>query len=174
MCAVAADTEYPEICVRWLDYRYSKEGALLINYGVEGKSYDMVDGEPAYKQEILDLQPTDPQKLTWYISGDTVGLVYYQRMWQGANEEALKAYDVWAKDPTDKVLPKITLTAEEASASSAKMADIDTYINESISMFITGQKSLEEFDAFVEQIKSMGIDEVIKINQDALDRYNAR
>jgi putative aldouronate transport system substrate-binding protein len=40
--------------------------------------------------------------------------------------------------------------------------------------FITGQESLDNFDAFVEQIKSQDIEDAIEIQQAALDRYNAR
>jgi putative aldouronate transport system substrate-binding protein len=37
-----------------------------------------------------------------------------------------------------------------------------------------GTKSMDEWDAFVEQLHSMGIDECISAKQSALDRYNAR
>ena len=54
------------------------------------------------------------------------------------------------------------------------MTDINTYREEMTYKFITGQESLDNFDAFVEQIKSQGIEDAIQIKQDALDRYLAR
>ena len=50
----------------------------------------------------------------------------------------------------------------------------DTYIDENVLSFITGAKSLDEFDAFIETIKGMGIERCKDIKQSALDRYNAR
>ena len=54
------------------------------------------------------------------------------------------------------------------------MTDINTYREEMTHKFITGQEPLDNFDAFVEQIRSQGIEEAIQIKQDALDRYLAR
>ena len=34
--AISADCENWEVAMRWLDYLYTEEGALLANYGVEG------------------------------------------------------------------------------------------------------------------------------------------
>ena len=66
------------------------------------------------------------------------------------------------------------LTADEAKQKTRVMADIETYVYETIPKFITGDESLDKFDAFVEQIKAMGIADIIKIQQAALDRYQNR
>src|SRR6202008_1726436 len=39
--------------VRFLDYGYSKEGGLALNFGREGASYTLVKGEPQYSGEVL-------------------------------------------------------------------------------------------------------------------------
>ena len=39
------------------------------------------------------------------------------------------------------------------------------------SQFVTGQRDLSEFDAYVEHIQEMGIDEVTACYQDAYERY---
>ena len=54
------------------------------------------------------------------------------------------------------------------------MSDINTYVVENQVLFITGQKPLSDFDAFIAQVKSMGIEEVEAVYQGALDRYNNR
>lgn len=40
--------------------------------------------------------------------------------------------------------------------------------------FIMGEKSMDEFDAYVEMLKSAGLDQVIECYQAAYDRYMAR
>ena len=68
----------------------------------------------------------------------------------------------------------VELSSDEGSENSAIMADIDTYVKESIPKFITGQLSMDDWDGFVKQIKDMNIDRAIELHQAALDRYNNR
>ena len=68
----------------------------------------------------------------------------------------------------------IAETAEETDELNRIMTDINTYREEMTYKFITGQEPLDNFDAFVEQIRSQGIEEAIQIKQDALNRYLAR
>ena len=39
---------------------------------------------------------------------------------------------------------------------------------------IMGQENLDDFDSFVTSMKNVGLDRCIEIQQNALDRYNAR
>ena len=50
-------------------------------------------------------------------------------------------------------------------------SDIDTYMDETISKFVVGDLSLDQFDSFVQQLKDMGIEDCIAIEQTAYDRY---
>ncbi|MGI6577803.1 MAG: hypothetical protein ACOX1Q_07245 [Eubacteriales bacterium] len=178
--AVTSACENPEIAVALMDYFYTDEGALLINYGIEDVSFTMVDGAPKYTDLILKnpdgfLPRSVAMNYTW---DDGIGMSDFKRLWQAyegtAAEAALEAYNVWNKDSNDYVLPPTTKTAEEGQEYSSIYGDIQTYANETIPQFITGAKPLSEFDAFVDQIKSMNIDRCIEIQQAALDRYNAR
>ena len=178
--AITSACEYPEIAVKLLDYLYTDEGSILVNYGTEGTSFTMVDGKPRYTDLILK----NPDGFTGrsvamkYVWDDGIGMVDFTRHWQSyqglPNEGALEAYNVWNRDSNDYVIPQITRTAEEGERYSSVYSDIQTFANESIPQFIMGTKPLSEFDAFVAQIRSMGIDEVIQIQQTALDRYNNR
>ncbi len=52
--------------------------------------------------------------------------------------------------------------------------EINTYVSEMILKFITGDEPFDKYDAYLNRIREMGINEVIEIQQNALDRYNAR
>ena len=52
--------------------------------------------------------------------------------------------------------------------------DIETLTHENTVKFITGEQSLDDYDAFVEQLHTYNIDRCIELKQAALDRYNAR
>ena len=45
---------------KFLDYGYSEEGHMLYNFGIEGVSYEMVDGYPKYTELITN----NPDNLT--------------------------------------------------------------------------------------------------------------
>lgn len=66
------------------------------------------------------------------------------------------------------------MNTEESSEFQSLYADIKTYVEESTVGMIMGTMPLDQFDDFVEQLKAMGIERVIEIEQAALDRYNAR
>ncbi|NLM61731.1 MAG: extracellular solute-binding protein [Clostridiales bacterium] len=179
--AVSTACENVELVIRLMDYLYTDEGALLMNYGKEGISYTMQDGKPVYTDIILknpDGFSFDAvlYKYTWF---DGVGMGDFKRLWQGfigtPAEKALDAYNVWNKDKNDYMLPiALTMTAEEGQEYSVTYGDIQTYVYETIPQFIIGSKPISEFDDFVNQIKAMGIDRCIELQQNALDRYNAR
>ena len=50
-------------------------------------------------------------------------------------------------------------------------SDIDTYMDETVSKFVVGDLSLDQFDSFVQQLKDMGIEDCIAIEQTAYNRY---
>ena len=47
-------------------------------------------------------------------------------------------------------------------------------MKENVISFITGEKSLDEYDAFVDTIEQYNIGRCIELKQAALDRFNAR
>ena len=51
---------------------------------------------------------------------------------------------------------------------------IKTYTDEMTVRFIMGLEPLENYDAFVEQLHTLGIDEVLASRQSAYDRYMER
>lgn len=60
--AIPSTTKNPEEIVKFADRMASKEGKLLYFYGLEGVHYDMVDGKPLPKKELVDLVENDPDK----------------------------------------------------------------------------------------------------------------
>lgn len=52
--AISADAENPEEIFAFFDYLSTVEGQLLCQYGVEGLSYEMVDGKPVLTDEVLE------------------------------------------------------------------------------------------------------------------------
>ena len=54
MVCITSACENIEAAMRYLDQFYSEEGIIAKNFGVEGLTYEMVDGEPVYTDLIMN------------------------------------------------------------------------------------------------------------------------
>lgn len=172
---ITTASKHPERIVKWFDYAYSKEGYMLFNYGIEGTSYKMVDGKPQFSE----LLTKNAEGLDFWTVVNKYKLEVgpYLRDYKAVPEFTkidLDCMDKWTKAGTDYVIPPTNLTPEESENYSGIMGDIGTYKDEMVLKFIMGKEPLSKFDDFVEQLKKMRIQEAIKIQQAALDRYNNR
>lgn len=177
--AITTSAKNPEQIVKWLDYAYSPEGHNLFNFGVEGESYEMVDGKPIYTDVILDNPNGLPvtQAMAQYLravyNGPFVQDLGYieQYLVLPSQQEALVHWEA----PTNEMrIPMVTRTAEEARRYSSIMTDLNVYHEEMMLRFIMGSASLDEFDTYVNTLKSMGIEEVLEIQQTAYERFLQR
>lgn len=51
---------------------------------------------------------------------------------------------------------------------------MNTYISEQSAKFITGELSLDKFDAFKKTLKDMGVEKINEYMQEAYDEYQSR
>jgi len=180
-CAsISAKSKYKELAARMLDYNYTKDGAMFNNFGVENDDYKMDNGYPKFTDKILK----NPQGLTL---AQTTG--FYMRAssphpgWQDHRyleqyyplKEQKDALPIWGKiDYMSTILPTLSFTTDESSEMSKIGNSIDTNHQEMYTKFILGKEPLSNFDKYIEQLKKIGIDRAIEIQQNALDRYNKR
>ncbi len=173
--AITTSCAYPEIAVKLLDWMYTEEGSLVVNYGKE-ENYTMKEGQPWLTDHFLYNEQYDlPTMLGAYTWEMGPGRRDYSKAYQNVDSFLLDSCKVWASAPADYAMPTgVELGGEEGNENASIMADIDTYVKESIPKFITGQLEMDQWDGFVKQIKDMNIDRAIELHQAALDRYNNR
>lgn len=68
-------------------------------------------------------------------------------------------------------VPKLFYTEEEAINLGRYATDVLAYIKENTVKFITGERSLDEWDDYVNTIKGMNLDRYLEIYQAAFDRW---
>ena len=56
---ISMNCEHPERAIAFMDYMLSEQGQLRISLGVEGETFDYVDGEPIVREEVSALLNTD-------------------------------------------------------------------------------------------------------------------
>lgn len=179
--AISADSENWEVALRWLDYLYTDEGALLANYGVEGDTFEFDEnGKPVFTDKILNNENgwTMTQTVASYLcpSAGIANWSDWTRELAGVPEKDQACYDVWSEFSDDWRLPSsVTLTQEESTERAALYADISTIVKEQTAQFISGALDIEEnWDAYIASLESSGIERAIEITQAAYDRYLAR
>lgn len=177
--SISSQCENIEEVVKFLDYGYSEEGHMFYNFGTEGLSYNMVDGYPQYTDLVLK----NPEGLTVQNAlSQYTAVAYGGPFIQDARyyeqylpyEEQKEAVKLWTDHDDSTRIPYVSYTLDENSERSKLMTPISSYVKENVLKFITGQESMDNWDAFVAQIKESGIEKVIGITQTALDRYNKR
>lgn len=176
---ITTDCEEPEYAAMMIDYLYSEEGILLTNYGVEGVSYELVDGKPVF----TELMTANPDGLSFnhalaiYCLFNTAG-VYSDnsRMDSTYSEPQLQSREAWAAHNDNAyVYPSAAvMTIPESEEYNAIYANIETYVEETILSMIIGAIPVDEYESFTATLEEMGIQDCIDIQQAALDRYNAR
>lgn len=171
-----------EAAMAYLDFWYSEEGKVMKNFGVEGVSYEMVDGLPYYTDEILNNPDglSMSQALGKYTraSQSSVGLIdrrYYEQYYQ--LQQQIDAMNLWNANTLpalEVVMPTVAPTEEEAEELASINAAIDTYAQEEATKFIMGLQDISEFDSFVQGLKDLKVERALEIQQAAYDRYQAR
>ncbi len=177
--AITPQSENIEAAARFLDYCYGEEGHMLINFGIEGVSYEMIDGYPTFTEEITN----NPDGLSMahsmarYVRSNYGGPFIQDRRYMEQYlkyPEQVDAINTWSQHQGKLILPPITATPDESQRLATIMNEVNTYVSEMFTKFIMGQEPLDNFDAFVEQMKKMNIERAIELKQAALDRYNSR
>ena len=170
---ITTNCEDIELACKWGDWWYSEEGSLLANYGVEGVSFNYVDGKPVLSETVTDAPEGMRDALLIYASNDTICCVIDpSAVTSGYSEVDKAAPEIWNTGMDDSmVIPStVTLSADENTRAANIYSDIETICLEAIAKFITGEKPLDEFDSFVESIRNAGIDDYLAIQQGAYDR----
>lgn len=169
-----------ELAAQFLNYGYTDQGHMTYVFGVEGESYNMVDGAPVYTEYIMNNQDglTVKKAMSEYtLSWDNGPFVQdiRQKEQTGSMPEQLAAWEIWEDTTVEEYfLPKIIIAQDSLSEYSSLKSDISTYVNEMTVKFIRGTESLDNFDEYLENLKTMKVDRLIEILQTATDEYYSR
>lgn len=162
--------------LEWLNYGYTEEGMMYWNYGTEGVSYYLdEEGQPQWTELVTEDPDGTSTARGKYIGTNGTGIsVQLAHMVEiGFSEETAEAVYKWIDntEAQEHCVPRISLTEEENTRYSDLTNAINTYMEQMGYKFLTGEESLDNFDAFVEELNGMGLAEVLEIQQAAYDRF---
>ena len=180
IAVISATTEKFDLAKKVLDYGYSEEGRMLFNFGIEGKSYNMVDGYPTYTEEIVN----NPDGLSmgvalakYALAQDMGPFIQDKRyMEQYAKlPQQKQALEIWSDtNMAEHILPPVNLTAEQQKELAPLLDVLQTKVDEWQTKFIMGVEPMSNFETYRKELKGLGIDKYVQYMQEAYDRFNER
>lgn len=174
--SVSTNCENVELACKWLDYFWTEEGQLLCNYGIEGEGFEYGDdGKPHFSDFVVN-GGNFQFMMTGYTLSGVPSLQDFDKSFFTYGENVIEAFEIWGSCTDDLyTLPAaLSLSTDQSEAYNAVFNDINTMATERIGKFVTGEADIEtEWDAFQEDLLSMGIEDCIAIYQEAYDSFMA-
>ena len=171
--AISHTNKDPVATIKYFDFWFTEEGALLANFGIEGEHYNMVDGEPVYTPAILDSGRAVNSQM--YEIGAQAFRGYpqdYRYEWQWTRDTARKGIELY--DQYDLLLDQflgVAFTEEEQATYDKFWPSIQTYMLERQQAWVLGNGDVEaDWDDYMAQLDKRGLNDVLSVMQAAYDR----
>ncbi|EPY14339.1 MULTISPECIES: extracellular solute-binding protein [Paenibacillus] len=181
--AITKDCKDVEAAIKFFDTIYSEKYADLLYWGIEGQTYKkdsnsakvfinngtdeelaksgQITGRPLFGDTVFPR--VQFANLEFELSGvpkakadHELNILNYKPYFVNMNLNYLAI-------PDDQQLEKKTKI----------LTNLNTYSQELATKLALGQKSLDDWDQYISELKKLGLDELMKIDQQLLDRYNS-
>lgn len=163
---ISKNCEHPDRAIQFMDYLMSEHGQMLTYLGVEGVTYDIIDGKPVVRDDILQLLNTDRKKYDEVYGADDAYWMLQnnvmQLQWEREEIEPVAQLKEWT-------YPYVIYNGQYDALVSSKSqyVNADNHITELWSNTLPKlllAESEEQFDHilkdFVEQREKMGYEEL--------------
>ncbi|MBC8542549.1 extracellular solute-binding protein [Bianquea renquensis] len=188
-CITKACTDV-EGAIKFFDMIYSDEYMTILHWGVEGETYEVRDGvnysiNIGTNEDKANARKTNGSPL-WgdLLPRVQLGSAYktydeWEEVLKGENRSDVQIqamakavdYEYWYPLMLDNFLAMPT--DEETESLNKILTGIQTYSDEMCMKITLGTASLDDFDTYLGELKELGLDELIAIQQARYDRFVA-
>lgn len=171
MFGVSSSSSDIDLACKFLDYAMSDACQELYQWGILGESYEVDDSGNKYFTEQgqdndwlqqLGINPSFVFPAQQSVEATDILVAD----WHAECNAELRQYVV---DPW----PFIYSTTDESDVVNTYMTDIQTLVDENATAFVTGNRSLDEFDTYIEELNAICLGDVLTVKQAQYDRYKA-
>lgn len=175
---ITSANQHIEETIRWVDYFYGEEGMNMYFMGEEGVSYEITeDGSYEYLPNVTN-NPNGlsyEQAVSLYVpwAGGCNPTIAGENNFKGAAMTGISLETANALAPyTNEIIwPLFTYSSENNQTMATLSSDIETYVTEMRAQFITGKKPFSEWDDYVAEFNNIGLEEYMRIYEEAITRY---
>lgn len=176
-----AEEKIPVIC-QMVDYLFTDEGALLLNYGVEGEGYTLDEnGEPQWGEVVINSDSGFNTASFIYATGTPseyiCGLFDESKFQYNYNDRMHKAMDIINNSSTGEYDMPLGATGmisvDDNIIASSINGDLSTYMSETTLAWVMGEAVLDDaaWQEYVDHCYSMDLQQLIDIYQKAYDDF---
>ena len=179
--AVTSKCADPAKLLNWVDQLYDPINTMVASYGPIGQFFE---AEPDENGVYVNATPAEgttegemKEIMCLYgpkaILSEMYGTVFY--MEDRAQLRLNDLNDYWFAYVDDTTsYPSVVFTEDETNTINDLISDINAYVDEMRGLWLTGKSDINaDWDAYVEQLNNMGLQEVISCWQAAYDRFVA-
>ncbi len=194
---ITKDCSNVELAVKMGDLFLSEEGSMTARYGEKGvdwtddpdvvslyhSDYEFVGLDAKYAVDLDGNLWANPQNKHWYgatpkyepyyqYSKGNVLKTDFENNTTGAEDFTSKHYTSYQLEPSEFIY-MLPYTTEELEQISVEKTAIDQYVVDQSAAFITGTRSMSEWDSFISELEGMGLEKYLQAAQAAYDRSNS-
>ncbi|MCI8520457.1 MAG: extracellular solute-binding protein [Clostridia bacterium] len=177
---LGADTERFDALLKYYDWCATDEGQLFTSYGVEGESYNMVDGKP----EVADgwyHEKDNPEgkKINREYGTLTYTFNKYPKLFEELRGNQIeKLYDAYMANDKYYYFDEFPMRYTEDEEK--RYTDLETALNskrdEYMARFFMGESdpaSDADWEAYLSDLKKVGLDEFVELQKTVYERTKA-
>lgn len=150
---ISKNCKDPERALKFIDFLMSEEGQKLTYLGVEGETYDMVDGKPVIRPEVEKILGADREAYDAKYGADNAYWMLQnnvmQLKWQNELKEPLKQLAEWTY-PYTKYMGQYEIQMIEATDEGQIFNRTNKLWSKVIKELLLAESD-EEFDSILEQ-----------------------
>lgn len=190
VAVISRDCKDPDFCFSFLESQYNWEDFLNYRYGPEGEYWSR---DPEICEQYLGIYENaigvkttvavvnnvwgTPNNVIWntdglFISYEPSGVSINKKsdMPVGVSTPEELHMLMYSECKPAEILPNLMYTDDELSQLAMVKTAIDSYVTENITAFATGNRSFDDWDAYLSELESMQLETYISIVQAAYDR----
>ncbi len=167
--AITAQSKAQEEAVRFADYLFSDEGITFFTYGIEGETYNMVNGQP-------ERIPND-NMMEFVKKRTEIGYAFYLPSYNGIADMGYYTDPIMVdhfdkNGPLCKPIAQIVPIASDVETINEFLTELDTYWKNMMDRFIRGELDIDkEWDAYVAECNRLGAEKGLALVQGWVDTY---
>ena len=183
---ITKDCENTELAMKFLDSFYADKAVTIQRHGMEGEEWEFAEGKNAYGTtsyaKCLTALGETAGDSSWHrmILGICTDYNYFLTETTGEGRVAQASRlqtEQWNVmhdgKQREEVVGDLIYTEEEYDVREAKASIVNSYINENITLFLSGEKNPKsdaDWNKFLTDLETYGRSELLKIAQAAYDR----
>lgn len=175
---ITKNNKYPEASIRWADEFFTEAVSMQAIQGEIGVNLEYTDG----KYKIMDAPEGSSvneirSKIcpASYIFGMMTREMIDKIEYQPDMTRKLERCEQYDPYTPEEYLPVLRLSQADLEARANIFTDLTNYVAEMKAKWVTGELDVNEtWEEYVTTLKNMGMDEYVKIYQNAYDAYKAQ